>query len=113
LRIVAGFGFGFGRRNVSDPLHQSSMIEPVDPFQRGELDGFDVAPRPAPPNDLGFIEPVDRLGERIVVAVADAAVRQRTCPLPLRHGRSQPATTANRIRAGMDRDPVFRMIAAR
>jgi hypothetical protein len=47
------------------------------------------------------------------VAVADAAVRQRTCPLPLRHGRSQPATTANRIRAGMDRDPVFRMIAAR
>ncbi len=49
------------------------MIEPVDPFQCGELDGFDVAPRPTPPNDLGFIEPVDRLGERIVVAVADAA----------------------------------------
>ena len=32
-------------------------------------------PRPAPMDHLGLVEPVDRLGERVVVAVADAADR--------------------------------------
>ncbi len=32
-------------------------------------------PWPSSPDDLGFVESVDRLGERIVVAVADAADR--------------------------------------
>ena len=72
-RIVARFGLG--RRDISDWLQQSSMIEPVDPFEGGELDGFEVAPWAAPPDDLGFVEPVDRLGERVVVTVADAADR--------------------------------------
>ena len=71
LRIIARFGFG--RRNVSDRLQQSLVVEPVDPFERGEFDRLEVAPGPAPPNDLGFVESVDRLGEGVVVAVADAA----------------------------------------
>ena len=73
MRIVARFGFG--RRNISDRLQQSPVIEPVDPFERGELDGLEVPPRPTPPDDLGLLESIDRLGERIVVAVADAADR--------------------------------------
>ena len=71
LRIIARFGFG--RRNVSDRLQQPSIVEPGDPFERGELDLFETAPWPAPPDHLGFVKPVDRLGERIIVAVADAA----------------------------------------
>jgi hypothetical protein len=42
LRIIARFGFG--RRNVSDRLQQPSIVEPVDPFERGELDLFEAAP---------------------------------------------------------------------
>ena len=41
-RIIARFGFG--RRNVSDRLQQPSIVEPVDPFERGELDLFEAAP---------------------------------------------------------------------
>ena len=57
------------------PIGSSSLlvVEPVDPFERGELDRLEVAPRPAPPDHFGFVESVDRLGERVVVAVADAA----------------------------------------
>jgi hypothetical protein len=73
LRIVARFGFG--RWNVSDRLQQPLVVEPVDPLERGELDRLEFAPRPSSPDDLGFVESVDRLGERIVVAVADAADR--------------------------------------
>jgi len=40
LRIIARFGFG--RRNVSDRLQQPSIVEPVDPFERGELDLFEA-----------------------------------------------------------------------
>jgi hypothetical protein len=40
LRIVARFSLG--RRDIFDRLQQSSMIEPVDPFERGELDGLQL-----------------------------------------------------------------------
>lgn len=33
--------FGFCRWNVADGLQQPAMVEPVDPFERGELDGFE------------------------------------------------------------------------
>ena len=49
------------------------MIEPIDPFEGGKLDGFETAPRPAPMDHLGLEQPVDRLGQGIVVAVADTA----------------------------------------
>ena len=71
MRIVARFGLG--RRNVSDRLQQSFVVEPVDPFERGEFDGLEVSPWSAPPDHLGLVEPVDRLGERVVVRIADAA----------------------------------------
>jgi molecular chaperone IbpA len=31
---------GFGRRDVADGLQEPPVVEPVDPFQRRELDGF-------------------------------------------------------------------------
>ena len=53
---------GFGRRDVADRLQQPAIVEPVDPSQCRELDGLEAPPRS-----------VDRFGESIVVAVADAA----------------------------------------
>jgi len=65
--------FCLGGRDVADGLEQPSVIEPVYPFEGGgglgpepakqvgeasaggELDGFERAPRPSPPDDLGLI----------------------------------------------------------
>ncbi len=33
------------------------MVEPVEPFECRELDGFEVLPRPAPMNDLALLSP--------------------------------------------------------
>ena len=74
LGIIARFGLG--GRDISDRLEQAPIVEPVDPFEGGELDGLEAAPGPAPVNDLGFVEAVDRLGERVVVGVADASDRR-------------------------------------
>ena len=53
------------------------MVEPVDPFQDSELDRLEVASWSAPMDDLGLVEPIDRFGEFVVVAVADAFDRRR------------------------------------
>ena len=73
LRIVTRFGLG--RRNISDRLQQSPVVEPVDPFQRGELNLFNVSPRSPAPDHLGFVKTVDRLRESIIVGVSYAADR--------------------------------------
>lgn len=67
--------FGFGRREVADRLQQSTTVGPVDPGQRGKLNGFEGSPGPAPMYQFSLVEPVDRLGEGVVIAVADAADR--------------------------------------
>jgi hypothetical protein len=38
------FCLGLGGRDVSDRLEQSAMVEPVHPFEGGELDGFKASP---------------------------------------------------------------------
>ena len=106
LRIIARFGFG--RRNVSDRLQQSLVVEPVDPFERGELDRLEVAPRPAPPDHFGFVESVDGLGEGVVVAVADAADGRLDAGVLTGEGHRSPnctekvlPVTVHRIRLGV------------
>jgi hypothetical protein len=42
-------------------------------FQRGELDGLEASPCPAPMDRFGFVEAVDRLGQRAVAGLSDAA----------------------------------------
>ena len=44
----------------------------LNPFQRRELDGLERAPWSTSVDHLGLVETVDRFGESIVVAVADA-----------------------------------------
>lgn len=48
--------FGFDRRYVADGLEQSTMVEPVDPFDPGVLDGFEAASRPTRVDHLRFVD---------------------------------------------------------
>ena len=73
LGIVARFGLG--RWDIADRGKDASVIEPVHPFEGGEFHCSCVAPGPPAMNDLGFEQAVDRLGERIIVGIADAADR--------------------------------------
>ena len=63
LGIVGGFGLS--GRDVADRSEETSVIEPADPFEGGELDRFEVAPGAAPMDQLGFVEAVDGFGEGI------------------------------------------------
>ena len=67
---------GFGRGYVSDGLQEPSVIEPIDPFQGGELDGLEAAPWPAQMDYLGLVETVDGFGESVVIGISDAADRR-------------------------------------
>ncbi len=69
-------GFGFCGWDVSDWLEQVSVVEPIDPFQRGVLHGLDTAPRPATVDNFGLDQSVDRLRQGIVVTVTDASDRR-------------------------------------
>ena len=65
--LVLGWG------DVSEGFEKPSVIEPVDPFEGGEFDVLDAAPGPAAPDDLGFEQADNALGQGVVVGVTDAA----------------------------------------
>ncbi len=52
--------------DVADRLEQSPMVEPVDPLERGVLDVIDPLPRATASDQLGLVEPDDRLGEGVI-----------------------------------------------
>ena len=56
---------GFGRRDEAEGFQKPAIVEPVHPFERGELDGLEVAPWSTPIDDLGLVEAVDGFGESI------------------------------------------------
>lgn len=58
-----------GRWHITDGFKQTPMGEPVDPFKSGELDLFEVAPWPTPPNRFGLGQADDGLGRCMVVSV--------------------------------------------
>jgi len=58
-----------GARDVANRLKKSPVVEPVDPFDGGVLDGFEGSPRPASMDHLGLIKAVDPLDESIVARV--------------------------------------------
>ena len=60
-------------RDVADRFEQPMVVEPRHPFQRGQLHRFLGLPGRAAMDQLSFVEPVDRLGQGVVVAVALAA----------------------------------------
>lgn len=65
--------FRLGGRDIADGFEQPSVIEPIYPFQGGVLDGLERAPRPTPMDHLGLEQADDRLRQRVIVRIADAA----------------------------------------
>ena len=54
---------------------QAAVVEPVDVLQGGVFDVVQAAPGAAVPDQLGLVQPVEGLGERVVIAVAARADR--------------------------------------
>ena len=63
-------GLELSRRDAAEVVEDASVVEPVDPFERGEFEVVETFPWALVPDEFGFVEPVDRLGEGVVVAVA-------------------------------------------
>ena len=74
----------FCGRYVADGFEQAVVVEPSDPFQRGQFDGLFGFPWRSTMNELCLVQAVDRLGQCVVVAVAFAALptaRRRPPPI--------------------------------
>ena len=56
-------------------LEHSDVAEPVHPLRGGQFHGFPGFPGAPAVNQLGFVQPVGGLGQRVVVGVAPAADR--------------------------------------
>jgi hypothetical protein len=63
-------GLKLGRRDVVQLAVKTAVVISVDPFQHGELDLLDAAPWALWADQLGLEQPVDRLGQSVVVTVA-------------------------------------------
>ena len=59
----------FGRRYIAERFQQAMVVEPGNPFQRGQFDGFTRLPGSAAVDQLSLVEPVDGLGQGVVIAV--------------------------------------------
>ena len=69
LSVVSSFHLG--GRDVAAVLVEAAVVEPVDPFGGGQLDVIDVVPGSLLLDQLGLVEAVDRLGQRVVVRRPD------------------------------------------
>jgi hypothetical protein len=78
----------FGWWYVAAGFVEAPVVEPVDVLEGGELDLLGGPPRPARLNELGLEQADDRLGEGIVVGVADGPDRRACscCGQPLGEG---------------------------
>jgi hypothetical protein len=64
-------------RNVTERLQQALRVEPRHPFQRGVFDVVEAAPGATAVDHFRLVQPDHRLGQRVVIRVADAAHRRR------------------------------------
>ncbi len=67
---------GFSGRDVSDRLDQPTVVEPVDPFERGIFDNFKGSPWTSPVDHLGLVKAIDRLRQGVVITVANTPNRR-------------------------------------
>jgi len=58
-----------GWRDVADVLQQSVVVEPGHLFERRKFQGLLGLPGRPAMDQFGLVEPVDRLGQGVVVAV--------------------------------------------
>jgi hypothetical protein len=79
LSIVGGLVFG--RRAIAAGGVNPTMIKPVDVLQGGQLQLVEAAPRPVPLYQLGLVQAVHRLGERVVIRIPFATNGNRSTGL--------------------------------
>jgi hypothetical protein len=70
LALLMVEGLKLRRWQVADGAVQTVVVPPIDPRRRCQLDMFQRAPGAVFADDLGLVQAVDRLGQRVVVAVA-------------------------------------------
>jgi len=70
-------GLVLGRREVVQALVEALFVEPGDPAAGGDLEVAEVLPGAAVDgqagevaDQLGLVEPIDRLGQRIIVGLS-------------------------------------------
>jgi hypothetical protein len=68
LTVVVGLELG--RWDSSEVVEEPPVVEPVDPFKGGEFEVVEASPWSLVADELGLVEAVHGLGERVVVAVA-------------------------------------------
>ena len=61
------------RGDVPERLEEATIVEPMNPLERGEFDSFAALPRSAPIDHFGLEERVNGLSEGVVVRVSFAA----------------------------------------
>ena len=82
--------FGFDWRNAADVVVvEPSAVEPVDPFQGGELEVVEALPRSAVADELGLVEPDDRLGQRVDAVIESFWARMQVEVLNRRRSRTR------------------------
>ena len=87
---------------MADRFGQRAVIEPIDPFEGGELDRLEALPRAAPMDHLGLERADHRLGESIIVRVPCSAARPDD-PHPSRSYVSVRQAAAKRTFRGSER----------
>ena len=60
------------RRDVPEALEEAVIVEPADPGKGRQFEFYDAVPALLSTDQFGLVERVDGLGERVVIAVADA-----------------------------------------
>jgi hypothetical protein len=66
----------FRGQYIAEWFEQAVVVKPGHPFQRGQFHGFTRLPRSAAVDQLSLVEPVNGLGQGIIIAVALAAHRR-------------------------------------
>ena len=64
--------FGFGRWDISEGLKQPSVVEPVNPFERGIFDSFERSPWTSPVDHLGLVKAIRASGNPGAIQVSGA-----------------------------------------
>ena len=66
---------GFGGRDIADGFQQPPVVAPADPFERGMFDSFKGSLQTSAVDHLGLVKAVDRLGQGVVITVANTPER--------------------------------------
>ncbi len=73
--LIVEEGFCFCGWDASDLSVESSVVEPVDVFEGGELDVVDGPPGSLGVDEFGLVEADGRLGDGVVDGIADGSDR--------------------------------------